>query len=75
MKNDEQHCEEHQDNIESPQIMPDADKPTDSNRKPLNQKHTYGNLINSEVMFQSNSALEKLKVAGRSMTPEGFIVG
>ena len=32
-------------------------------------------MINADVIMQSNSALKKVKVVGRSMTPEGVIVG
>ena len=73
VKNDKQHCEEHQDKIESPRAIPEIDKPKDYNGEPLNQQLAYCKLIN-EVMLQSNSTLQNGKVVVMSMIIEGVIV-
>ena len=74
VKNDKQHCEEHQDNVESPRAIPEIDKPKDSNGEPLNQRLAYYKLINAEAMLQSNSTLQNGKVVVMSMIIEGVIV-
>ena len=74
-KNDKQCYEEYQDDIERYRVIPDIEQPTCFKVKPLNQQLAYDNLINSKIIFQSNSALEKGKVVVISMIPEGFIVG
>ena len=66
MKNGEKFNEERQDDIESLRMIQCAGHLTGSNRNNLNQKSTNGKLSNSEVIFQSDSTVEKLDVVGRT---------
>ena len=54
-------------------MIPDLNQPAEFKGRSLNQKPACDKLINSELMLQSISTLEKGKVVGRHVKPEEVI--
>ena len=59
VKNEEQCYDEHKDDMESPRMIPDIECPTCSKLKIINNQYVYDKLINTELMLQNDSTLEK----------------
>ena len=67
--------DDYKDEYEEPRIIPDIEEPVDSTGKPINQQPFYDKLINAEVQLQMGDSLVKGKVIGRSVEPDGTIIG
>ena len=68
-------CDEYEDDYEEPRIIPDIESPVDSTGRAINQQPFYDKLINAEVQLQMGDSLVKGKVIGRSVEPDGTIIG
>ena len=66
---------EYEDDDEQPRVAPDIEEPVDSSGRLINQQPACDKLINVEIYVQHGDALEKGKVIGRSIGPDGTTTG
>ena len=66
---------EHEDDDEHLRVTPDIEEPVDSSGRLINQQPACDKMINVEIHVQNGDTLEKGKVIGRSIGPNGTITG
>jgi hypothetical protein len=64
----------YEDDIEDPRVLPDIEDVTNNNSD-VNQQPMHDRLIHADVTLQRNNQLIRGKVKGRSLAPDGSIIG
>ena len=67
--------EEWGDNDEDPRIVPEIEDTVDASGRLLDQQPAYDRIINAEVHLQLGDNYQRAKVIGRSIGPDGIVVG